>query len=226
MTPPTPIAEHNVPESLDSSSTPRTASSSQASDRELVAALLGGDRHAGEALLERNYASVFRTLIKLTGDRDLASDLTQDAFQRAWTSLRGFRGDAAFSSWMYRIAYTTFLNHIRRPHLVQPVDDLERHAEGATSLQSQSEGALQHLSRIESEQRLRNAVISLPDRQRMAITAKFWGDLSTSEIANLESVSAVAIRKRIRKALATLATTLGTEASTLPNLTCVGDSAS
>lgn len=196
------------------------------SDRALVKALLAGDRAAGELLLERNYERVYGSLVKLTGDQDLAADLTQDAFQRAWSSLRAFRGEAAFFSWMYRIAYTTYLNHIRKPHLLQPVDDLEAHASEAHTAEEPAENAFKRLSRSESEQRLRNAVVALPDRQRMAITARFWGDLSTSEIAALENVSAVAIRKRIRLALASLAAQLETESNKLHTFSCAGGSAS
>ncbi len=201
--------------------TPDANPSTEPSDRDLVLALLDGDRAAGNRLIERNYTQVYRTLVKLTGNDDLAADLTQDAFKRAWTSLRSFRAESSFSSWMYRIAYTTFLNHIRRPHLVYSVDTAE-----LESQQEVAEGALHRISRHESEDRLRSAVVALPDRQRLAVTAKFWGELSTSEIANLEQVSAVAIRKRIRNALSTLGKALDIEPNSLKSISCVGGTAS
>ena len=85
-------------------------------ERQLLAALGSGDRRAAEALVDRTYRQVFASLCRLTGgDDDLAADLTQETYRRAWKSLASFDRRAQFSTWLYRIAYNTFLNHLRRP---------------------------------------------------------------------------------------------------------------
>lgn len=173
-------------------------------DRALVERLRGGDAAAGEELVRRSYRRTYAALVKLCGDADLASDLTQEAYRRAWAGLDGFRGEASFATWMYRIAYTTFLNHLRRPQSVQTglPDDVDQTPDAGPGpgLKAQSE---------QEASRLRRAVAALPEGQRLAVSACFWGDVPVREIARLEGVTTVAIRKRIRSALAALAESLG-----------------
>lgn len=175
-----------------------------ATDLELVERLRQGEAAAGEELVRRTYRRTYATLVKSCGDADLASDLTQEAYRRAWAGLDGFRGDASFATWMYRIAYTTFLNHLRRPQSVQTglPEDVEQIEEAGPGPRRQAQDQ-------QEAARLRRAVAGLPDGQRLAVSACFWGDVPVREIARLEGVTAVAIRKRIRAALAALAETLG-----------------
>ena len=92
-------------------------------EHRLLAAIRGGDRSAAEELVDRTYSSVFASLFRLCGDRDLAADLTQETYRKAWEALPGFDGRSQFFTWLYRIGYTTFLNHIRRPRLMKSLDD-------------------------------------------------------------------------------------------------------
>lgn len=181
------------------------AAGAETEDRELVARLRRGEAAAGEELVRRTYRRTYAALIKLCGDAELASDLTQEAYRRAWAGLDGFRGDASFATWMYRIAYTTFLNHLRRPQSVQTglPDDIEQRPDAGPGPRRQAQSE-------QEASRLRRAVAALPEGQRLAVSACFWGDVPVREIARLEGVTPVAIRKRIRAALAALAETLGT----------------
>ncbi len=167
-----------------------------ASEEELLAALLAGDRRAAEELVGRTYELVFASLVKLTGgDRALAEDLTQDTYARAWRSLSSFDGRAKLSTWLYRIAYNTFLNHIRRPARTRSFEEGE-----AESLRSGEPGQVTSAIEHQERQQLRSAVLALPEDLRYTVTARFWGGLSAAEIAKLEGISAVAIRKRLRRA--------------------------
>jgi len=167
-----------------------------ASDAALLRALARGDRSAGEALVDRTYRRVWSAHMKFTGgDGDLAADLTQETYRRAWTAIASFDGRAAFATWLYRIAYTTFLNHVRRPRRVVPLDpDVE-----AVASDPAPDGEHQTL-RAEQDQRVRQAVLALPDALRDTVAARFWGDLPVREIAASEGISEVAVRKRLRKA--------------------------
>ncbi|HEX6159235.1 MAG TPA: sigma-70 family RNA polymerase sigma factor, partial [Thermoanaerobaculia bacterium] len=82
-------------------------------ERKLLAAVRAGDAAAAEELVERTYSAVYASLYRLCGDSDLAADLTQETYQKAWSALKGFDGRSQLFTWLYRIAYTTFLNHIR-----------------------------------------------------------------------------------------------------------------
>ena len=70
---------------------------------ELVAAAKAGDRAAFEELVRATYADAYTLAYRLTGDEEDARDVVQDAYLRAYKGLRRFRGDAQFSTWMYRI---------------------------------------------------------------------------------------------------------------------------
>jgi RNA polymerase sigma-70 factor (ECF subfamily) len=162
-----------------------------------------GDAAAADQLARETYRKVFAWLFKLTGDEELAADLTQETYRKAWRALGGFRGGCAVTSWLCRIAYTTFLNHIRRPRALVPLDEEQERA--LPDPRQSPEDSL--LTAIEG-QRLRRAVRALPEPLGFAVTARYWADLPTREIAVLQKVSPVTIRKRLRKALARLSVAL------------------
>jgi len=178
-----------------------------ADERQLFAALDAGERSAAEALVERTYRPVFAALCRLTGgDEDLAADLTQETYRKAWQALGRFNRRSRFGTWLYRIAYNAFLNHVRRPHRLEPLD------EGPRGEVSDPEPGQEELfSRGEVAARLRRAVVGLPEDLRFTVTARFWGELSVDEIARSEAVTGAAIRKRLRKAMRVLRTALQEE---------------
>ena len=162
-----------------------------------------GDAAAADQLARQTYRKVFAWLFKLTGDEELAADLTQETYRKAWRSLAGFRGGCAITSWLCRIAYTTFLNEIRRPRALVPLD--EEHEQALPDPGASPEDSL--VAAIEGE-RLRRAVRALPEPLSFAVAARYWADLPTREIAALQEVSPVTIRKRLKKALTRLAAAL------------------
>ena len=173
----------------------------------LLAALAAGDRSAAERLVERTYRGVFSLLRRLSGDADLAADLTQETYRKAWAALPGFDRRAQFSTWLFRIAYTTFLNHLRRPRRLVPLEDKHE-----ATIPDPAPGADEVVGRDMEGDRLRRAVLALPDELRYLVTAIFWGDLPVKELARQEGITPVAIRKRLRKALRLLALALEEDA--------------
>jgi RNA polymerase sigma factor (sigma-70 family) len=172
-------------------------------ERELIRRIRASDRAAAETLVERTYEVIYASLVRLCADPDLAADLTQETYRKAWQSFDSFRGGSKISTWLYRIAYTTFLNHVRRPHRLQPVDELPAHPEDPAPLPDELFAA------VAVQASLREAVMVLEEKQRFVVTAHFWGELPIPEIARLEGVTAVAIRKRLKKALAQLEERIG-----------------
>lgn len=180
---------------------PPSPESVPAPGRDRLAALLAGSREAAEQLMEETYRHTYRVLLRLCGgDRELAADLTQETYRRAWTALDGFHGASRFSTWLYRITYTTFLNHLRRPRRLTPLDEA-----AAAVLEDPSPGQERRLSERRSAARLRRAVLALPEDLRFTVTARFWGELPVREIAGQVGISTVAVRKRLRKAYRLLA---------------------
>jgi RNA polymerase sigma factor (sigma-70 family) len=173
-------------------------------EHRLLAAIRGGDRSAAEELVDRTYSSVFASLFRLCHDRDVAADLTQETYRKAWEALPGFDGRSQFFTWLYRIGYTTFLNHVRRPRLMKSLDE-----EDAPEMPDGAPSAEQVLSDAEEGERLRSAVLSLPEDLRFTVTAHFWSGLAVKEIAAIEEITTVAIRKRLHKAFTLLEEALG-----------------
>ena len=173
-------------------------------ENRLLAAIRGGDRTAAEELVDRTYSSVFASLFRLCGDRELAADLTQETYRKAWEALPGFDGRSQFFTWLYRIGYTTFLNHIRRPRLMKSLDD-----ENAPEMRDGAPAADDVLSHAEEDEHLRAAVLRLPEDLRFTVTAHFWGGLAVKDIAAIEDITTVAIRKRLHKAFSLLEEALG-----------------
>ncbi|MEL7061038.1 MAG: sigma-70 family RNA polymerase sigma factor [Acidobacteriota bacterium] len=164
-------------------------------ERRLLDRLAGGDRVAADRLIEATYGTIFAALVRFSGDRDVAADLTQDTYRRAWQALDSFDRRARFSTWLYRIAYTTFLNHVRRPQPLPALDD-----DVDQRLIDPASGPDDRLDRREVAARLRRAVLELPEDLRFTVTARFWGELRVTDIAALENVTGAAIRKRLKTA--------------------------
>lgn len=175
------------------------------SESELSSRAAAGDLAAAESLAGLTYRRVFAAQVKFTGgDVDLAADLTQETYRKAWTSIRSFRGRSSFSTWLYRIAYNVFLTHVSRPRPLSPLDEeqVKNLPEGAPPQED-------NVAASRRDARLRRAVLALPEELRFAVTARFWGDISVREIALHEGLSPVGIRKRLLRAYARLAEDLG-----------------
>lgn len=82
-------------------------------EQSLITRVLDGDREAARALYEAHVHRVHRLVFRLCGDEELTHDLTQDVFIRAFDQLPRFRGEAALSTWLHRIAVSVTLNAMR-----------------------------------------------------------------------------------------------------------------
>jgi RNA polymerase sigma factor (sigma-70 family) len=176
-------------------------------ERTLLQAIRQGDQPAAEELVERTYSAVYASIYRLCGDSDLAADLTQETYQKAWAALAGFDGRSQLFTWLYRIAYTTFLNHVRRPRRMTSLDE----PDSSIDVRDESPQVDEVLADREEAERLRKAVMKLPEDLRFTVTAHFWGGLPVKEIAQIEGITTVAIRKRLHRAFSILETMIDEE---------------
>ena len=172
----------------------------------LLHGLARGDRAAAERLLESTYRQIYAALFRMTGgDAELAADLTQETYRKAWEALPRFEGRAQLSTWLYRIAYNAFLHHVRRPRLMQELSD-----ETAARLRDDEPDPAQTFAAADEAERLRRAVLALPEELRFAVSAHFWSEVPVSEIARIEGITTVGVRKRLKRAFAQLRKSLET----------------
>ena len=156
-------------------------------DQALVArALLGKDRRAFEQLLRRHQGMVRAQLRRLLyGDEAAADDLAQEVFLLAWRKLDQFRGEARFSTWLYRIAYSCFLQaHRKRPQPAGAVDDeveLEQlpAPPQAIDLQLDLERAMRHLSAAEQAVLLHCVQLDLSHEETAQVLGMPLGTVKT-----------------------------------------------
>ena len=162
---------------------------------QLLERVRSGDREAAEALAAATYRPLFAALVRLCGDRDFAADLTQETFRRAWEALPGFDGRSRLSTWLYRIGYNAFLNHLRRPHRMVSLEgqDVDPPEDPSLSTEDRLAGA-------EAIRHLREAVLELPEALRFLVTAHYWAGFTVRDLAREEGITTVAIRKRLRSA--------------------------
>jgi RNA polymerase sigma-70 factor (ECF subfamily) len=172
-------------------------------ERALVAELRAGRPHAAERLAEATYARLYACCHRIAGDADEAADLVQETYRKAWQSLAGFRGEARFSTWLFRIAWTTHLKRARRPKLVVPLEPEQAAAERDPDPTPEAAA-----SAGERDARLRLAVAGLPEKLREAVVAHYWAEVPVRELAAEAGVTPMAVRKRLAKALRRLAAEL------------------
>lgn len=165
-------------------------------DSELVALARQGDRAAFAGLLERHGREVYHLAFRLTHDHELASDVAQETWIRAWRGLSAFRGDASFSTWLYRIAVNTASTARRRQarHQQTALADV---TEPEDRSNPQPEG---RVDQLELRNRLGRALSQLPPGLRTVVVMKDVYGWSHSEISTALDISITAAKVRLHRA--------------------------
>ncbi|MBN2227366.1 MAG: RNA polymerase sigma factor [candidate division Zixibacteria bacterium] len=164
-------------------------------EKTLVAQAQAGDRKAFDALVRENKDKMFALLYKMTADRETALDLLQETFLTAYKRLADFRGEAGFSSWLYRIATNKALNHIRRGKIVSFL---------SFGRVPQAEPAYVMKDRLENTQlqkALAKAQAELPPKQKMVFHLRFHEELPFAEIATILGKSESTVKTNYQRAV-------------------------
>lgn len=166
--------------------------------QELIDRCRAGDQSAWNELVAATHREVYTLCLRILGDPDDAAEATQDAYLKAWRGLKGFRGDALFSTWMYRVATNASLSKSRgrkrrREHELGAQDEaLERlPALGSTEGAAGAKVELAALSK---------ALGRLPEHYRSAVVLRDVYGLSIEEIASELDISETAAKVRIHRA--------------------------
>lgn len=163
------------------------------SDQILIHAIAAGDHPAFEQLVQRYRNSVFNFIYRFTGDRFAAEDLAQEVFLRVYRAAGGFETRGKVSSWLFKIARNVCLDETRRRSRLESV------LEPLSSMESTPTATPDQENRLH-EQELMQALTTLPEKQRTALLLRVMEGFSYAEIAEVLSVSPVAVESLIFRA--------------------------
>jgi RNA polymerase sigma-70 factor, ECF subfamily len=178
------------------------------SDLELMLRVTHGDVESFEVLLKRHQVPLLGYFVRMVRDQALAEDLTQEAFLRVYQARERYQPEARFTTWLYRIATNLALNAIRDRRcepltfVVPESDDgqaalLERLADGRPT-------AEQQMLESDRERTIREAIESLPERQRAAVILHKYQEVDYRQIAQVLKVSESAVKSLLFRAYESL----------------------
>ena len=159
------------------------------SDAELVRRGREGDESALSGLVDRHHTMAFRVALSLVGDTDLAQDVVQDAFLKAFRALGGFRGDSAFRTWLLTITANAARGALRKRGRRRESD-----IETAGPLPSKGPDPEEAAEVSEAAGRARAMLEKLPEKQRLAVQLRIDEGLSFREIGEIIGSSEGAAR--------------------------------
>jgi len=174
-------------------------------DSEIIKQILEGDKDKFRVLVEQYQQMVFKTCMGFLHNKDDADDLTQEIFIQAYQSLPGFKGESAFSTWIYRIAVNASLNKVRKSSknfIFQRLDALfgTEKAKEITLPVSDMENPEEILIHQEHIDWVQRALDTLPENQRTAIVLSKYDDLSQKEIAEIMNTTEGAVEALMQRA--------------------------
>ena len=176
-------------------------------ERLIVQRVKAGDQQAFEVLYRRYVSSVYRQAIKLVGNEAEAEEVVQEVFLTLYEKAKTFRGDSAFSTWLYRLTLNTTLMKLRRRkrskevaiedylpkyqddghHLVRPVVDWSRNPE-------------ESLLSLEVQRTLQHALDRLPPVDKAVVVLSDLDGLANKEVGKALGLSVPAVKSRLHRA--------------------------
>ncbi|HEY5971876.1 MAG TPA: RNA polymerase sigma factor [Pseudoxanthomonas sp.] len=178
---------------------------SEPADESLMLAYAAGDTVAFEQLYSRHRGRLYRFLLRQLRDPALADEIFQDTWQRVIGSRASWKPDAAFTTWLFRIAHNRLNDHWRalkhRP--AAPVDAEERAARVPDP-----DTPERNLSEFEQRRRLQLAMAELPEEQREVLHLRLEQELTLEEIGEITGAGRETVKSRLRYAMDKLRTRL------------------
>ncbi|WP_246221941.1 RNA polymerase sigma factor [Gordonia pseudamarae] len=158
----------------------------------LVRAATAGDRHAFVTLVGMQRNQLWAVCYRITGNRLDAEDALQEAMIAAWRGIGTFRGDAKFSTWLYRIASNAAIAQSKKR---MPADNIDDH---------ETPSPIDIAADVTTSDRIQTALAELPDAYRVTFVLRVYGDLSYQEIAEHLSIPVQTVRSRLSRAKSAL----------------------
>lgn len=166
------------------------------SDTKLIYNILAGNKDAFKELMEKYQAKVFSTAMGFVHSKEDAEDITQEVFIKVYQSLSTFKGEAAFSTWLYRITVNhslLFINRNKKNRLLVSLENIFNKPNNENT-------PLESLEIKERDERIKKAIDSLPDSQRAAFVLSKYEELNQKEIAAILNKSEGAVEQLLQRA--------------------------
>lgn len=164
-------------------------------DEQLVASSRAGDERAFDELVSRHARRTYGMVARILGDRASAEDVVQDTFVRAWRGLASFRGDAQFSTWLYRIAVNEANRHLvreTRRELVSYEDVMMKVPDISADVPTRAESS-------EARRELERLLAELPANYRAPVVLRDVEGLTNEEAADLLGLDLRNFKSRLHR---------------------------
>ena len=169
----------------------------------LISRARGGDREAFGELVEQYRDNVYRLAYRMCGNAYDADEAAQEAFVAAWRALPNFRGDAKFSTWLYRLTTNAAIDVMRREKRHQTVGDGEM-----VDLADDADSPQETVERTEQQETVQKALATLSEEYREVLLLRYMEELDYAEIAEVLQLPSGTVKSRINRAKAALKTAL------------------
>ncbi len=173
-------------------------SSIEEDDTQLVVASKDGNQEAFSLLVQRYQRRVFNLVFRMLQDYEEASEITQEAFLASWQGLPSFRGEARFSTWLYRIAYNCALKQLelrKRDKALQMALQAEQFLEDETNTRETT-----HLEMLDNQQLIHEQLSLLPAKYRIVLVLRHLQDMTYEEMAEVLTMPVGTIKTHLFRA--------------------------
>lgn len=160
-------------------------------DISIIKQCLDGETAAFGTLIDRYQGPLFNTALRMTGDKEEAADLTQNAFVKAYERLGEYRTEHKFFSWIYRILVNETINHLKQRKQTQ---SLEVETSSNEKLPDEEFDSKRQSARIEK------ALRELNFEQRLVIVLRYFNDMSYQEMSGILSLPEKTVKSRLYSA--------------------------
>jgi len=173
-------------------------------DQVYINKILNGDTNAFTVLVDRYKDLVFTLALRMVKNREEAEEVSQDTFIKVYNSLNRFKGDSKFSTWIYRVAYNTCLDRLKknkRQEYTVAIDEYTEHQVKTL------ENALDALEEQEKQLAIKKCLEMLPSEDSFILTLYYFEELSLDEISKITGLKPNNVKVKLfrsRKKLATI----------------------
>ncbi|PLX67297.1 MAG: RNA polymerase subunit sigma-70 [Denitrovibrio sp.] len=165
-------------------------------DSSIIEKVLSGDGQSFEMLILKYQSKLFATILNVVKNRELAEDITQEAYMKAFSKLDTLKDHNQFYAWMKRIALNLALNHFERAKRVVDVENEEDETSFFERIPD-GDSPEEILVKDELKKYVRHFVDSLPDKLRVVIVLREIEDMSYEEIAEMMNIPIGTVRSRL-----------------------------